>query len=326
MIPGIVAWSGSVLPVSMLGMVSYTGNGASRSYDAGIDLLGDEILLMTHNRTSTSSGESKVRFRDTITGTQFTGSTFSGAVTAPIGTISGYELNAAGNPNTTSETYWAAAFRIEAPKLMISQYSGDGTSSRAINHGLGVLPGMFFIKVHASGYAALWHRNLSGGSYYLKLSSSDSETDDAEANSTSFFASAPDASNVYIGNNALVNSASFDYTLYAFGHDSSPNSSIFCGSYTGNGDVDGPEVSCVFTPRILIVKRIDSPAFFYITDSELSGDYSGSEIYRPMASASASSPEASGDRISGISGGFKLATTDPAWNASGGSYVFVAMR
>src|SRR5690606_11884733 len=67
-----------------------------------------------------------------------------------------------------------------------------------------------------------------------------------------------------IGNDNYVNANTESYIAYLFAE--VPGFSRF-GSYTGNGNTNGPFVWCGFRPRWIMAKRIDNTSDWFIWDA-----------------------------------------------------------
>jgi len=96
------------------------------------------------------------------------------------------------------------------------------------------------------------------------------------------------------------------------------------GSYTGNGNADGPFVFCGFRPAFVILKRTDSAGTDWIIQDAARSPYN---VVDDILRANTNQAEASGNTnyyIDFLSNGIKLRTASEAWNASGGTYVFAA--
>ena len=99
-----------------------------------------------------------------------------------------------------------------------------------------------------------------------------------------------------------------------------PGFSAF-GSYTGNGSSDGVYVHTGFRPALVLQKRSDSAGHEWsIHDStrEPSNDVG---LYLEPSTSNA---EQDGNRRDFLSNGFKIRTSSPGVNASGGTYIYAA--
>ena len=114
---------------------------------------------------------------------------------------------------------------------------------------------------------------------------------------------------------SYVNGTSKTYVAYCFAPIA--GYSAF-GSYTGNGSADGPFVYLGFRPKYLLFKRTDSTSQWRIYDSVRSTYNEAKDaLYANLSNA-----EAVDSPIDFLSNGFKMRTTDTAYNASGGTYIY----
>ena len=92
------------------------------------------------------------------------------------------------------------------------------------------------------------------------------------------------------------------------------------GSYTGNGSADGPFVYTGFRPAFVMIKRTDSGASWFMFDSKINS----TNIVDNYFAADLTIAEATFDAQDFVSNGFKIRSTSPVWNASGGTYIYMA--
>jgi hypothetical protein len=193
-------------------------------------------------------------------------------------------------------------------------YTGTG-SNMTIPHNLGVAPELFILK----------KRNLarSWGVYsksididqYLTLN-----TTGAAGSFALWQSTAPTATQFTVGTDGSVNGSGDTFVVYLFA--TVPGISKV-GSYTGTAsDVN---VNCGFTSgaRFVLVKRTDSTGDWYVWDS-VRGIVAGNDPYLLLNS---NAPQVtSTDYIDPLSSGFTITSTAPAaLNASGGTYIFLAI-
>jgi hypothetical protein len=128
----------------------------------------------------------------------------------------------------------------------------------------------------------------------------------------------PTSSVFSIGNLAAVNGAGATYVAYCW---SEIDGFSKFGSYTGNGSTDGVFVYLGFRPKFFLVKRTDSATNWTILDTSRNPFNVASDNLTPNTNST-------GDTIYGytdfVSNGIKLRNSDGAWNASGGTYIYMA--
>jgi hypothetical protein len=163
---------------------------------------------------------------------------------------------------------------------------------------------------------AVYHQNANATpqNYYLFLS----DTRAATALSTMWNNTAPTSSVFTVGTNAEVNESGKRFIAYCF----APGF-FKIGSYTGNGNADGPYVHTGHKPRWLMIKRIDS-ADHWLNYDTARATYNV-DNKRLSANQSAAEVDSSGYYIDEDAFGFKLRGTDPALNANGGTYIYISI-
>jgi len=227
--------------------------------------------------------------------------------------------------NTSGNDYVSWTFR-KAPKFFtIVNYTGDGTTNRQISHDLGGTVGHITVKrTDTSAEWFNWHRTFSdnqlvafSGTYAVGTYSNYLVT----ADSTTFT----------VGNNVDVNANGGTYVAYLWGHndgdgDFGPNGDadiIKCGSYTGNGSSTGPSINLGFEPQWILTKRTDSTSQWTLVDNMRGMPVGGSDVRLYPNLTNADDPFAFVDVTPT---GFNVATSASAYNASGGTYIYIAIR
>ena len=93
------------------------------------------------------------------------------------------------------------------------------------------------------------------------------------------------------------------------------------GSYTGNGNADGPFIYTGFKPAFLIFKRTDAANNWGMIDSKRDPyNVTGNELYADLSQAESTGNTA----VDFLSNGFKVRTSAARLNASGGTYIYMA--
>jgi hypothetical protein len=190
-----------------------------------------------------------------------------------------------------------------------------GSSNTSFPHGLSSAPKWVIIK-QRSGTAqwAVYHTGLSSTSHYLNLDDSG-----AEASYGSAFIS-PASNTVTIdASSSLLNANSSTYVAYCFAEVAGYSS---FGSYTGNGSSTGPVVSVGFRPAFLMVKRTDDAFNWMMIDNTRSPVNPNTLRLQPNSSNAEDSNTAFHCDLT--SNGFQFNTVDGQFNASGGTYIYMA--
>ena len=200
-----------------------------------------------------------------------------------------------------------------AGHFSIGTYTGTGANA-TIGHGLGGAPEMIIVK--NTGTAENWP-------VYHNGIASDAETDVLFLNNTLAASdspvywndTAPTSSVFTVGTDNAVNASSGTLSFFAF---RSVPGVCKVGSYTGNGNADGPFVSLNFNPKLFLLKRTDVANDWllgYLPNGSNSGEYL-------FANSNVTGGTLSLDMLSTS---IKIRTSGTTYNASGGNYVFLAM-
>ena len=200
----------------------------------------------------------------------------------------------------------------------IVAYTGTGSAHNE-EHNLGVTPEMLIIKPrNLAANWTVWHKDLVEVTEapHLRLNSNlqklenDSYYDQSSISSTVF----------NVGTSNTTNGSSYNYIAYLFA--TLPGISKV-GSYTGTGNAIN--VDCGFTAgaRFILIKRTDSTGDWYYWDSAR-GIIAGNDPYQLMNSTAAEVTNT--DYVDPLASGFTVTSTAPAaLNASGGTYIFLAI-
>jgi hypothetical protein len=250
--------------------------------------------------------------------------------------------------NTSGATYVDTVLKPTPKFFDVVTYTGNGVSGagggRLISHSLGSKPGFIIVK-----------RTDSTGDWFC--SSRQTGTTDYIA-SDSFYSSyfclnRTNGNGIGIGesyivpNTTQVDVAMMDYTqsltningasyiMYVFAHNAGgfgltgTDNVISCGSYTGNGSSTGPTITLGYEPQWVMVKRIDSTSNWFMLDimrgiPNTPGVAAGSAYLFANTSAAEDSAYAPFAALSAT--GFSLLTSNANLNASGGTYIYIAIR
>ena len=192
-------------------------------------------------------------------------------------------------------------------------------SAGTIAHGLGVAPKWVLTKNRTDNSEdwANYHVGLGSAEYYIRLN-----TTAARAAGSSVWGDTAPSSTVitFGGANGKTNAGSSNYVHYCFAP--IQGYSKF-GKYTGNGNADGPFVYTGFKPSWLMTKRTDSSDHWRIVDNKREPFNDGS-MQGLKANANDTHSDSGSRGLDFLSNGFKVRTTDPDSNASGGTYIYMS--
>jgi hypothetical protein len=217
--------------------------------------------------------------------------------------------NGAGVSNTAG-TITSTVSANTTSGFSIVSFTGTGANA-TVGHGLGVAPKWIIVKSRGVENWRVYSSYL-GATKAMRLNGTDAADTDS-----SYWNGEPTSSVFTVGTNAGTNGSSVNMIAYCFAD--VKGFSKF-GSYTGNGSADGTFVYTGFKPAFIILKRTDVADSWYTIDTARGLYNSSYPILIPNSSAS----EFTTDRIDLLSNGFKQRYNWDAFNASGGTYIYMA--
>ena len=229
----------------------------------------------------------------------------------------------AGGGTTSSNTDGTITSTVQANTkagFSVVTYNGSGNAD-TVGHGLGAAPKVVIIKRTNGGAGFNW---INGGA---GLSWTGNQTLSFDNNGSIdtwnyFNATAPTSTVFYLGTGANTGSSNDNagtYIAYCFAEKSGYSK---FDTYTGNGSTNGPIVNTGFEPAFLIVKRTDSSANWRLLDNKRSPSNPRQKTLFPNLDNAESN--VSGDAVNFLSNGFQIINNDTSWNASGGTYIYMA--
>jgi hypothetical protein len=221
--------------------------------------------------------------------------------------------------NLTAGSGVEHVFRRAPGFFDVVAYTGTNTSGQnAVSHNLGVTPELIIYKVRTGPATTGWYVYAQplGVAKYLVLNTTAASYSYSLSNGVS-----PTATAFYTTPGDSATSASgYTYIAYLFATLAGVSK---VGSYTGTGTT--LNVDCGFTAgaRFILIKRTDSTGDWYVWDTAR-GIIAGNDPYLLLNSTAA---EVTGtDYIDPLASGFQITSTAPAAiNASGGTYIFLAI-
>jgi hypothetical protein len=195
----------------------------------------------------------------------------------------------------------------------VVSYVGSGANA-TVGHGLDNAPEMIIARSRDSvSNWGVYHSSLTATDIiYLNL------TNASGASSTQWNDTEPTSSVFSLGSGGQ-NKSGEDHIAYCWSAVSGYSS---FGSFTGNGSSTGPTVTTNFAPALIILKRTDTTGNWILIDNTRTTDTSGNDN---TLFPNLSDVEATGDnRVQFTSTGFQLVTTAGNYNASGGTYIYMA--
>jgi hypothetical protein len=240
----------------------------------------------------------------------------------PSSTMASWNWKAGGAASTNEDGSIDSSVSANATAgFSIVSFDGNGTSGATVGHGLSQAPELIIVKgrnLSGSSASAGWvvYSKPVGNTKYLYLNETDAEaTDSGRWNDTT-----PTASVFTLGDDGVVNTGSSPYIAYCF-HGVDGYSKV--GSYTANGNADGPFIYTGFRPAYTIIKPSSRADNWAISDSVRS-TYNGS-TNQLRANNNEADFANSASAIDYLSNGFKIRTNDPGLNNStSDTYIYLA--
>jgi len=249
----------------------------------------------------------------------------SDAFPTPAVPTDGFFINAGANANSAFN-YVSWTFR-EQPKFFdVVTWTGNDVNGRVINHNLGSVPGVVIIKSTTSGTTnwIVHHRSL-GTSSHLLLNTT------GAAVGSSTLIQATTSTSFTVSGNSSVNGFSETYVAYLFAHNaggfglSGTDNVISCGSYTGNGSATGPVIDFGYEPQWVLIKRATGGTGNWGLIDNMRG-FTVRGIDDAELNPNLSAAEGTGNLVSPTATGFDITTAVANYNASGSTYIYIAIR
>ena len=193
----------------------------------------------------------------------------------------------------------------------IYKWTGTGATG-TIAHGLGTAPKMMIIK--SLGVAANWgvYNEAIGNSNTLFLDLTNAET------ARTYWDSTSPTSTVFTVKDGVVNDTGSDYIAYVF---ADVNGFSKMGSYTGNGNADGPFVYTGFRPAFTICKIYDGNTNNWKMVDDKRPGYN---LNNKTLNADSTAVEGTEDNCDYTANGFKIRRNGNDVNGSGYKYIYMA--
>ena len=303
----------------LLESTAYTGNGSSNR-KIGSSITADMVLLSDLDATSQSWSSyahyifDRVRGENVTLGTSLASTEVSGWADTYLNLDQqiGFKVGTSTDwKNKNGTDYVSHHFRRAPGFFDVVAYTGTG-SARTVNHNLGAVPEMMWVKNRSSAYSWSVYHSATGATKYLTLNTNVAPTTHAEAwNDT-----APTSSVFTVKDDGRVNLSGSEHIAYLF---ASVDGISKVGSYSGTGS--DLTVDCGFSngARLVIIKRTDSTGHWYLMDS-LQGITVGND---PALQLNEPNAQDSREWLKPHNSGF--IASDYFLTISGASYIFYAI-
>jgi len=323
-------------PALFFNTVLYTGNGTAigsgGNAQTGIGFQPDWVWIK--DRSATNNHNLFDAVRGVTKGLQSSQNIaeYTNTETLTAFGTDGFTVGDAGGVNTNSNNYvawnWKAgttsglsggtitpsSYSINATSgFGIYKYTGNSTSGATIAHGLGKVPTMIMVKrLDSNKEWQIYHQAL-GNTKWIEFTTSTPQTGTSRWNDTS-----PTSTLFYLGNDSDVNNSSGTYVAYVF-----CDVKAYCktGTYTGNGNADGPFIYTGFKPAFLIMKPYSKVEEWTLLDNKRLGYNTDNNYVYPNQNYA----EMTADRLDIISNGFKIRSATGELNTSSATMLYIAI-
>ena len=316
----------------------YEGSGYPQTITNNIDLSGEGGMTWIKSRSNGALDHVVV---DTVRGADNSlkpnlkdANEGSGFYSITAFNNNGFTLDSAdgsgGNVNNNGDDFVSWSFR-KAPKFFdVVTWDGNNTAGREIAHNLGTTVGTIIVKCTSNSSTAwtIYHRSL-GSTKYLEFDTG------AQGNAGTAYwnATEPTSSVFTLGNDGTVNATGRSYVAYLFAHNDGdgefgPDGDadvIKCGSYTGNGNDDGPVIDLGFEPQWLMIKNTTDADSWWMFDTMrgMAVDAIDPALWADGSNAEVSTGEPG---ISPTPTGFKVTTNQGFLNNNNSNLIYIAIR
>ena len=324
----------TIVPTDYFEPVLYTGTGSTQSITS-LNFQPDLVWVkargrgnpFTHRLTDSVRGVQK-QLSSNTTDIEATENGVMSFDTAgfTLGDAAGF--NIAASPNTFVAWNWKAggaavlnqegtidsqvSANVDAGFSIVS-YTGNQSTS-TIGHGLSSAPEMIIAKSRSVAQNwAVYHKDV-GNQYWLRINGTNAKQDEPIWNDTT-----PTNSVFSINGNVVINASGSTNIAYCF-HSVDGMSRV--GSYVGTG-ASGNSILTGFRPAFLMTKRSDTGGTdWHIWDNKRNPSNPVDDVLFPNESYAEADYSAYPHNF--LSNGFSVDTTNGAFNANGGSYIYMA--
>jgi hypothetical protein len=323
-------------PESYFNSVLYTGNATARSIDVGFQpdftWIKDRTTNYSHvlldsirgsnseiNSNDTSAVHTETNGLTAFTSTGFNLGNLEYSYNKNNDNYVSWNWKAASSNTTNNDGTIASTVRASQESgFSIVKYTGNATSGATFGHGLNSKPELILIKNldHGGNYHWTVYSGPNGATGLLYLNLTDAFT----STSSRFNNTEPTSSVVTLGNDGTVNDSGDDHIAYCFAN---VDGYQRIGSFTGNGSNNGPFIYTGFEPAWIMIKRTDAAGAWNIFDNKRNSTNPRNSILQ--AGKSDQEYTNTNYNFNFYTNGFQSLNSNNDWNASGGSYIFLAI-
>ena len=228
-----------------------------------------------------------------------------------------WKANGSGSANSDGSITTTATSANTTSGVSLVNYTGNLSSSgnSTVGHGLGVAPQAMLIKSTSNTENwGVYHKDLTAN-YILQLNTTSAQIDTSSEGTLT----APTSSVFTVNYRGEYGNNGQNYIAYVFAP--VQGFSKF-GSYTGNGNTDGPFIYTGFKPAFVIIKKSTGSAQDWIMIDNKRGVFNtfGERLYPNLANAA----DTSGEYFDFFSNGFKVMDNVALWNNDNSTYIYMA--
>jgi hypothetical protein len=235
-------------------------------------------------------------------------------VNANSDTYVSWNWKAGGSASSNSDgTITSSVSANTTAGFSIVSYTGTG-SNASVGHGLGVKPAWFIVKRRGAAEDwAVYHQSMTA-SHYINLNTTNAKDSNNRWNGE------PTTSVLNFQSHAAVNGSSDTYISYCFAE--KKGYSKF-GSYTGNGNAEGPFIHLGFRPAWLIIRNTASGSENWAIYDNKRDPFNTVFNASFPNNANVDGTNAT-QNLDFLSNGFKCKSAEGRFNASGNEMIYMA--
>jgi len=188
-------------------------------------------------------------------------------------------------------------------------YTGNGSTNRQVNHNLGVKPELVIYKPRndTSNWVVFTNYDYE---MYLNMTTA--------LQGPGYEGNHGDPTSTYLVAQGGSNTNSYTFVTYLFATVAGVSK---VGSYTGTGATQTINAGLASGARFVMIKRTDSTGNWFVWDTAR-GMVAGTD---PRLALNLTDAESNANWVYTASTGFQIVTTDASVNASGGTYIYLAI-
>ena len=303
-------------PEAYFQTVIYTGNGSANNaitLPGDTDMQPDLVWIKNQDADDSHCLFDSVRGATEVLSTDSTAAEATDADTLDSFTSDGFQVDADVKVNTNTEAYVAWCWKESATAgFDIIAWTAPSSGSTTISHSLSAVPQMIISKSRSNVTDWEVYNHISGNANTLQLNTT------AAANDNNAYNDTDPTSSVF---SVTASGFGADRTIVSYAFAPKQGFSKF-GSYTGNGNADGPFIYTGFRPAFIIMKQSDRADHWVIKDNKRPAYNPNTD--RAWPNQTAAFEDSTTNAIDMLSNGFKHRSSNNNLNDSGGEFIYMA--